>query len=463
MKFMRRLWWVMTTLAACGGSDKVQPDGGSGPVDAAIDGAPDAVPDAAIDAPPGPPLAVQISKGGSDLYDGINMPVETLRRGIEIAAANPRVTTIGIGSGTYSARSGETFPYQIPANVVIVGLGVLVGTGTETGLLLGDGQLQGLTLDHFNVAVKATGKLRIKDVKIVNSATGIHGARTAKLRIDNLEITGPTSACSTGILLEGELFATTVITNDLAPVIDANNPGPIDIAKARIVGRPGCGKPPVNVTGFSGTFALSDSDIDGANAPAAVNLVGVPATSAQATITATSVHSARTGVAATGVSLKMTGGAASGNRAAGFEAHDGSYTLDGVQLAGNNQDNGDEGINSGAVVVSGSATTPTTLVVRNCSLFSNSFAGFVVKDHALADLGTTASPGNNRLQFNDNLPVNLAGAAGQSTVTAVGNTWKPNTQGSDAAGHYAPQLIQEPVAVDFSNNFAVAAGWRLQL
>jgi hypothetical protein len=46
----------------------------------------------------------------------------------------------------------------------------------------------------------------------------------------------------------------------------------------------------------------------------------------------------------------------------------------------------------------------------------------------------------------------------------VGNTWLPNTQGSDADGRYPPQLIVGPVVppVD-GGNFALAAGWSLQL
>jgi hypothetical protein len=51
------------------------------------------------------------------------------------------------------------------------------------------------------------------------------------------------------------------------------------------------------------------------------------------------------------------------------------------------------------------------------------------------DLGTPADPGNNHFETTIYNAIFMRGSA--STVNASGNTWVPNEQGADGAGHYA--------------------------
>ncbi len=433
-----------------------------------MDAASDGARDAAIDAPLGPPLTVQVSKSGSDLHDGINMPVETLKRALEITAANPRVTAIVIGPGSYTMRSGESFPYQVPANLVIGGSGstVLIGTGVETALMFNDAQLQDVTLENFKVGIEAAGNLRLKNIKIVNSATGIRGARTAKLRIDNLDIRGPSAACTTGIALEGELFATTFSTQNLAPALDANNPGPIDIAKGSIQGDIHCVRPAIDVVNASRPIALSDTQIE--VGPLGVRLAAMAGLSPSAvpvSLINVVVRGMISNVKATGVSLQMTGGTISNSHVIGFEGHDGVFSFDGVLFAGNGVNEGDDIEGRGGVVIHGGADAPSTVVLRHCTVRQVQMTGVLVGAHVSADLGTSASPGNNTLSllFGPGVALNLRGAVEQGLVNAVGNTWRADTQGSDSEGHYTAQLVEGPVAEVFTNNFALEAGWKLQL
>src|ERR1043165_7255440 len=102
-------------LLACGGSsDRPMPDGPVAP-------SPDAAADGAVDAPAPDPVAVLVAKDGNDTHDGIHMPVETLKRALAIAAADPRVTEIVMGTGSYTTRDGETFPYTVPRGLGIAG------------------------------------------------------------------------------------------------------------------------------------------------------------------------------------------------------------------------------------------------------------------------------------------------------------------------------------------------------
>src|SRR5882672_3860397 len=92
------------------------------------------------DAPLGPGLIVSVSNEGNDAHDGITQPVETLKRAVAIATANPQVTDIVLATGRYTTRQGEAFPYTLPPNVIGLagppgGGAVLVGTGAETGLI----------------------------------------------------------------------------------------------------------------------------------------------------------------------------------------------------------------------------------------------------------------------------------------------------------------------------------------
>jgi hypothetical protein len=116
-----------------------------------------------------PSVTVHVSKLGSDTSDGFERPVGTLRRALGIANENRQVTRIAIDAGLYAAEFGERFPYLVTNNLTISGSpdGVrLRGTGVEDGLLFDSGSLEGVTLENFQVAIRAIGKVELSDVSV---------------------------------------------------------------------------------------------------------------------------------------------------------------------------------------------------------------------------------------------------------------------------------------------------------
>jgi hypothetical protein len=81
------------------------------------------------------------------------LPVKTLKHAIELAAASPQIAQIILASGTYSASSGETFPYIIPSGLTVVGpsdgSAILAGNKTGPGLTVDAGGLQSIELQDF--------------------------------------------------------------------------------------------------------------------------------------------------------------------------------------------------------------------------------------------------------------------------------------------------------------------------
>jgi len=439
MRTARRLSTIALAFAACGGdSERPAPD-------AAADASPDAV----------PTLTLQVSKDGSDLHDGFEKPVETLARAIEIATADGRVADIVLGPGEYTIRGGETFNYKVPAGVTIAGpttgTAVLVGGNVGIGLQFTSGQVQNLELQNFNTAIDATVSLRVKNLKISSSSTAIHGARSAKLRIDNLQIGGLESVvCARGIVLEGELFATMVtISGNVGPVLEANNAGPIDISQGNFVTTSMCGRPMLEAVSMTSSFALSDSTIDGAIS--GINLVAVnTGPPVKATLTNTVVRHTSIGITARTMSFVMNGCSISDNGFTAFDGTEGTFKFTSVSISGNR---------APGIRVRGTLSLPGLLVLRNTGVFSNSSDGIVLQDHAGADLGTVEEPGANRFTGNAGAGLNAVGKAGQRRIDAVGNTWLPLTQGTDMSGRYhTAGLVHGPVPGP-EGNFTLEAGW----
>src|SRR5690348_15434162 len=172
-------------------------------------------------------LVVSVSPDGNDGHDGFSLPVETLKRAVEIATANPDVSDIVLAAGRYTMRQGETFPYKLPPNVLGIsgapgGGSVLVGTGAEDGLSFESAQLQELELESFATAIDARGTVRIKSLRITGSVNGIR-AHSGTVRIDDLAIAGAANSapCATGLTLDrvSDLTLTGFTAQDVLPAI----------------------------------------------------------------------------------------------------------------------------------------------------------------------------------------------------------------------------------------------------
>lgn len=89
------------------------------------------------------------------------------------------------------------------------------------------------------MAITATGVAHVKNVHIRGSTLSVRAETSAKLTLDNLDITGIAGACDTGIELNGaaDLAATTLATRNLATTLDAKDDTTVSVAGANIAGR----------------------------------------------------------------------------------------------------------------------------------------------------------------------------------------------------------------------------------
>ena len=104
-----------------------------------------------------------------------------------------------------------------------------------------------------------------------------------------------------------------------------------------------------------------------------------------------------------------------------------------------------------------SARSSTKLDMRNVSVLDSLNSGVQVNvgNAGSVDLGTAGDVGNNTFVsgvLNTKVGLSVLSA---TAVSAVGNTWRANTQGSDAAGHYSSQTITGPVWEQSFNNYAL--------
>jgi hypothetical protein len=423
-----------------------------------VDGGSDApgssLPDGSGSGPPdGPDSAsstVEVSTTGDDAGDGIARPVKTLKRAFALAVADGRITRVSLASGTYGAANGETFPYAVPANLTITGSGAkLVGAASD-GLILESGELDGIELSGFAVAVAVVGTATLHNVRIESSSIGVRVARTAKLTATELDITGAAGACATGIAVQdtATLSANDLTTRELGTSIQMVDRSTVELTSPRISGDAACNKSSLAVSGA--TLTITEGDIDAGTTGIEFSRA-TPAT--VATITDTRIgFMAGAGLTGSTVALTMTGGDLRGSDR-GLVATGGSWTFTNVAIIQND---------TRALEISGaSAAAPGSLYARGCDISVNG-DGILLSAFGVADLGTVASPGNNEFGNNSNINLNLAGTTGASMVTAIGNTWRSSTQGSDVNGKYPqPATVVGPVAAASRNNFALGAGWSL--
>jgi hypothetical protein len=409
-----------------------------------------------VDALPETPTAVHVSPSGDDANDGLERPVRTLKRGVGIAAANAAITGILVAAGRYDAASGETFPYTVPAHVEVAGPAgggvILAGTSTEPGLVIETGALRDLELESFTVAVISKGTAQLANLRVRSSGTAIRAEAASKLTATKLDLAGTPGACATGFELNGDadLTASEVSTRALGVAFKIKDQATSSISKADVTGDATCQAASFDVR-TTKTFALDRSFIDG-------GFVGISfyeaVTPTLAAVTNTILRNmALDGVAGRTVAFTMTGGELSNNQV-GITAVEGTWTLNNVVLNQNR--------NTGIYVQGGGTASPTTLTMRGCTL-ANSSTGVYLVNFAAADLGTVANPGNNAFLANTTLGLHIDLFNGPTLINAVGNTWRPGVQGSDAAGRYpVVAAILGPIDPGYGGNFRISAGSTLQ-
>jgi hypothetical protein len=420
----------------------------------------DAVP---IDATEQPGTVVHVSPTGNDSDDGLNQPVKTIKRAIEIAEATPAITSVALAAGRYAASGGESFPYTVPPNLTLrgpaTGGAILAGTKTEVGLTIYTGLLQDLQLEDFTVAITAIGIARLTNVIVKNSQIAIRGETTAKLTVDNLDITGFIGAnaadCQSGVVLVGaaDLTVTRLIARNFLKSVVANDATTLDISNADILTDSRCFGNAFEIA-TSKTFRLAESSISG-DGGTGIGFLGAAAAPTQATVTNTTVRGLSTGVTGSSVVFQMTGGEISGCQGSALSASNGTWSLANVKV----QQNG----GSAAILLQGrSPQLKAVLSMRGCSVLSNAADGVYLFSDTSADLGTAASPGVNVFRNNTGIGV-VVFDDHFTNVEAVGNTWNASTQGSDANGRYpSPATIPGPVSPVAGGNFGINSGSTLR-
>lgn len=439
---MRRFALLAAALAACGFPKPPPLDdpGNDGGVDAPID----------AELPPG--VSLRVSPTGDDANDGLSAPVKTLKHALGLAAANPDITSIVLATGRYAAASGETFPYTVPPNLLILGPAgggaILAGSKTEPGITIATGTLRDLELEDFTVAVTATGTASLIGLRIRTEATAARATGAAVVTIDNIDITGAPGACASGIELAGTsvLTANLLVTRALKTAVLANDQSQISLSHFNFTGSH-CDfrASAIDLTKSPKPFALEDSSIDGGDLGISSSAI---APGPRLVIRNTTIQN----LAKEAVSIEN----------GTLDVSDSSFAKQPAALLLGN-------VNATLTNVSfqrhPAAVQPGggQIKMRRCSFADNS-EGFYVPSVVGLDLGTAEDPGNNIFQ-DGFASIGIEVEAGVPVhVYAVGNTWRPNVQGADGAGHYARMTLNGPVGTDGGQiNFKLQTGAAIDL
>lgn len=407
---------------------------------------------------------------GNDTNSGTLLkPFRTLGKALKAAHAGD---TIQLAKGTYGKNGGstgnnETFGaggLAVPADVTIIG--TLAAPGVQGSFIsstspsenalnfMGNATVRDVELDVFNVALKASsGILTISNVNFILNQTGILLSGTAQATITSsymylntnqaqvrgADINGQAQLIMRGGKIEGtgpnaEPFGNGVRASDAAQVTLKEG--------AQIVNAPG-----------SAVFAQDSAQVtlNSATMRRSVPTGGTPSPSMQALGSAalTLVNSnllSSGGVQADGIvtndfsKLSISGGALSGQSGSAIRALNAlNLSVSGTSITQNGK--GIEMRDPNASLMLTGATVAFDLIgiiapkatIRS-STMSHNINGLIVSGPS-ADLGTLASPGKNTLQQNSLTSIGFS-SLGSSAVSAVGNTWNPKVQGTDANGFY---------------------------
>jgi hypothetical protein len=413
------------------------------PADVGDDGGPGDAPD--------PGVTIHVSPSGDDASDGLRSPVKTLKHAIGLAAADTKVTLIVLASGVYSAASGETFPFTVPAHVTIEGPAgggaILSGGKMGPGMTVGVGGLRDLDLQDFTTATTVVGTASLKNIRVVTSAIAVQAETGARLTIEGLDITGTAAACSTGIVLNGHasLTASNVTTRALGTSLLARDQSTVVLTGANAAGDPSC-VPPMFSFVSNGAVDMRDSLLDGGR-----DGIGIGSSDSsdptQATLTGVIVRNIKVeALGGRNATVQVIGGKLSHTQQTSLSIIGGIWSLTNLTIE-----------NSNAAIYSQDAR----LMMRGCSIVDNS-VGVDLGLGAIGDLGTIDNLGNNVFK-NISLGLVIEGGNGTQLIQAVGNTWKA-AQGADQNGKYGIGTVMNgPIPFASGNNFDIQSDASIQL
>lgn len=444
-------------VIACVGDEPVAanpaPFGGADAGDAGTPPASDGGPEAS-----GPATTIQVTPEGNDNADGYQKPVKTLKRALGIAKAGD---TVKLAAGRYDASTGETFPAKVPDGVTVMGLAgggsILGGTRAEPAIVLGSGTVQDLEIDSFKVGVQVSGTSTLKGLRIRKSVTAIAADGAAKITAQDLDLTGNLTSCDAGVALSGDAdFAVVgLATRSLGTTLSAEANATATVSKSRWEGDPGCNDP-VLAFATKKRVALSETVLDGGRVGIAFATPGTAPGVFDVSKASAVRNMSGNAIVGGNVTATLNDVDLSGNGRMAIEANSGAWDLKAVTIKQNAV--------AGIYLQGASAIVKGKLTLRGSSVTQNGGDGVYLFDNVVADLGMGASPGGNTLAGNTGAGINVAGFTGATTVSAVGNTWRPNVQSANAVGRYVGGVsVNGPVPRVAGNNYAVTAGWSLDL
>jgi hypothetical protein len=369
----------------------------------------------------------------------------------------PVATLLGPGGGAALNLAGNATVRNLTWGGQGFGIGLYAKQGTQTlsNLLIAvppgaSAKVDGFTLDG-GIFLRGSAQATLKDSKIFllfGGATGVDVNEQARFTMDGGTITGGDQPnCRTdanGIELNQAAQAT--LTN-------SNSPG---------LGLQNLAGTALKMTGTSKatlSFARIIRDLPAGCQPRPS--IDVSNSASLTTQSATSVLQRTSDGSKVGVGISMGSNAPlnllpstsiGGPYDRGLEVvagGTGSLTLDNAALSGCHVCVDARAATGPITIANSRLTGGSNLDAPNVGLIAPSFkmrntevssndTGIVVTGPG-ADLGTASDPGNNTIR--NNLITGVKIDALSSLVLAEGNTWEPNAQGADAAGHYPKPLL----------------------
>jgi hypothetical protein len=404
-------------------------------------------------------LFVDPGGDGDDNAPGtLEAPLKTLRHALLVAEAG---TTVHLFAGSYGEGNGDDFVTPVPDDVTIAadvnGAAALVGTGVETALdFANSGNAMGLRVEGFAVGVRAAGgPVRLSGTVLTGNSTALVAEGVADVTMfDSLVTTSPRGLSLSGAAKvsmrdsvaqelgddcagPGLAFVDDAASLTLDGVDAHNCVGSIALwssATAKIVGAT-----LENIGGCAGSIQLYGSSqlelLDTALFKPSVN--GALAFAILATESSDVV---------------MSGGSIVADYGGIYV--EGTVTVAGAALSGSNGAlTGIDVESGGSAVVQGATIqqfgTGVRVVgwahIRGSQIVANVYG---VRGSENVDLGTSEDPGGNTLQDNTTTGLLVTSTSSQ-VIQAIGNTWIPSNQGTDANGHF---LLGTVVAGPFGAN-----------
>lgn len=362
---------------------------------------------------------------GADKNAGsADAPFKTLKHALSVVQSGQ---TVILYAGTYDGASGEDFGYTVPEGVTLKANSsgvMLVGLPSQNALTFaGDSSLQYLTFKGFATALTASsGSQALTGLAFEGNRYDLAWSGQAAATLQDCTSSGASYALQAGGLSRLSILNGSFSGAERTAVVQQS--AVVSFDGTTITGG-------LLDAGGSSYLSLTDVELFGVDSYA----VYVRDSSTQLRIQGGSFHDNTGNASVISSSGQVTiDGASFSSNATAIGASAGTVTISNASIVNNSS--------YGVALGSGVA-----FKLRNSRVAGNAYGIYVSDASGGIDLGTASDPGGNTLQDNRNFSNSFGynlGGGWSGVVQAVGNTWQANLQGSDAAGHYASQLLTCP-------------------